>query len=479
MSLTNIFVGLAEIIAGAVIIYFVVLNLIYLLQGLAAMKMLKHYFRQLRAEDLVGLSYQDNLPSVSILIPAYNEVTTCCETVQALLDLEYPHYEIIVINDGSTDQTLQRLNEHFDLCPALHVNPYQLTTAPVNEVYCSRLHPNVWVIDKENGGKADALNAGLNYCNMPFFCAVDADTLLEKDALRRIMLPFLLNRHTVAVGGIIKVLNGCKVEQGRIQEVCLPQRLLPAIQVVEYLRSFLAGRMSWNLLQGSLIISGAFGVFRHTTVLAAGGYNLDTVGEDMELVVRLHRHCAERDKDYQITFVPDPVAWTQCPETLAGLYSQRERWQRGLVQSLFKHLGMLFNPRYGQTGLVTFPFFFFLEMLGPLVEVAGYLAMLLLLLANRLSLSFLLLFLGVAVGMGLAISFLALILAEMNIRRFENQHALWKLAGIALLENLGYRQLLACWRAGGILTALLGKRSWGQIQRYRFSASVARSSRDA
>lgn len=470
----ELIVKIAEWMGIILILYFILLNTFYLLQGLFSVNMLKRYFRQIRAEDNIGLTHEANLPPVSILVPSYNEEKNCCDTIEALLELNYPNYEVILINDGSTDQTLACLNAHFQLKPALHINVSKLSTAPIKEVYHSALDPRIWVIDKENGGKADALNAGINYCNSPYFCAVDADTLLEKDALTRIVFPFLLNLHTVAVGGIIKVLNGCRVENRRVTDIRMPNNPLAALQVVEYLRSFLSGRMSWNLFNGSLIISGAFGVFRHATVLDAGGYDCDTVGEDMELVVRLHRHCATHDPDYKITFIPDPVAWTQCPEHLSGLYAQRERWQRGLVQTLFKHIGMMFNPRYGKIGLISYPYFFLMEMLGPLIEVMGYLAFVVLFLAGRISWHFALLFFMAAFGMGLMVSLLSLILQEMNTRRFGHNSDLLKLAAYAILENFGYRQLLSFWRVVGTLMALKGKRSWGQIKRRRFN-KLARS----
>ncbi len=466
----GLIVRIAEWIGIVLILYFILLNTLYIVQGLFSVSMLKRYFRQTRAEDIIGLTHESNLPPVSILVPSYNEEKTCCDTIEALLELNYPNYEIILINDGSSDKTLACLTESFDLKQALHVNPNQLQTAEIKEVYHSARDPRVWVIDKVNGGKADALNAGINYCNTPYFCAVDADTLLEKDALSRIVFPFLLNLHTVAVGGILKVLNGCTVENRRVTDIKMPRNPLAAMQVVEYLRSFLAGRMSWNLFNGSLIISGAFGVFRHATVIDAGGYDANTVGEDMELVVRLHRHCAKHDPNYKITFIPDPVAWTQCPENLSGLYAQRERWQRGLTQTLFKHISMLFNPRYGKVGLISYPYFFFMEMLGPLIEVTGYLAFLVLFLSGNISWPFALLFFVAAFGMGLMVSFLSLILVEMNTRRFGHDSDLAKLAGYAVLENFGYRQLLSVWRVMGFFLAIKGKRSWGQIQRKRLNS---------
>lgn len=300
---------------------------------------------------------------------------------------------------------------------------------------------------------------------------MDADTILEPYALSRMMFTFLTERDTVAVGGILRVMNGCELRDGKIASVKMPKNSLAAFQVLEYMRSFLASRMSWNLARGSLIISGAFGMFSHATVINAGGYATDTVGEDMELVVRLHRYCRQNKRNYHIRFVPDPVAWTQCPEHLSDLYLQRERWQRGLVQSLFKHLPMLLNPRYGSVGLLGMPFFFFLEMLGPLVEVSGYLALIILVLAGKFSWVYALVLFGIALGMGMMVSMVSIILSERNTRRFQGSRSLWQLLGWAILENLGYRQLLAIWRVGGTFSALSGKTHWGSIRRQRYENS--------
>lgn len=311
--MTELLLRFAEGISYVLVFYFVALNMAYLIQGLVSVQLLKKHYQQLRVSDLERLKQAPELPPVTLIIPAFNEEKTLQDTLANLRQQDYPHYEIIIVNDGSTDMTLELLMERFSLRPALHLNPNCLPTAPVKEVYRSQRDPHIWVVDKENKGRSDALNAALNYCQTPYFCVMDADTVLEPYALSRMVFTLLTERNTVAVSGILRVLNGCSMEQGWVKQVTLPKNALAALQVLEYMRSFFASRMSWNITRGSLIISGAFGLFSHATVVKAGGYATDTVGEDMELVVRLHRYCRKHKPDYHIRFVPDPVAWTQCP----------------------------------------------------------------------------------------------------------------------------------------------------------------------
>ncbi|MGD8289614.1 MAG: glycosyltransferase family 2 protein, partial [Gemmatimonadota bacterium] len=318
-----------------VIGYFLVLNSVYLVMSVFAFRSLRRYALRMKAVDVAELMATSGMPPVTLIAPAYNEEPTCVESVRSLLTLRYPSYDIVVVNDGSTDGTLARLSEAFELQEAARAPVATIPTAEVGAVYRSARHPNLWVVDKANGGKADALNAGLNYCRTPLFCAMDADSLLEPDALTRIVRSFLEDSTTVAAGGVIRIVNGCRVRSGVVEDVRLPRSTLARIQVLEYLRSFLSGRMGWDALDATLIISGAFGMFQRSVVTEVGGYATDTVGEDMELIVRIHRYCREQGRPYRVAFVPDPVAWTECPETLKVLGRQRDRWQRGLVESLW------------------------------------------------------------------------------------------------------------------------------------------------
>ena len=462
---------LLDFFNALVLVYFVALNSVYLLTSLFAFTALRRYALRLKSFDVDDLIGSGAAPPITLVAPAYNEEATCVDATRSLLALHYPEYEIIVVNDGSRDATLQRLTETFDLVPATRMRTADLPSAPIRGIYRSRLHRNLTVIDKENGGKADTLNAGLAYCRTPLFCAMDADSLLEPDALIRVVRPFLEDARTVAVGGIIRIVNGCTVTNGVVTRVALPNDILARFQVLEYLRAFLSGRMGWAALDATLIISGAFGLFRRSIVVDAGGFATDTVGEDMELVVRLHRHCRERKIPYRITFVPDPVAWTECPESLRVLGRQRDRWQRGLSEVLTRHRRMLFNPRYGRVGMLAYPYFFFLEMLGPVIEVAGYITFALALVLHRANGPYVLAFLLVAFVLGMSLSLAAVALEELSFHRYPGVRALASLFGLSITETLGYRQLSTYWRFRGLISALRGNKGWGEMTRKGFNSA--------
>jgi cellulose synthase/poly-beta-1,6-N-acetylglucosamine synthase-like glycosyltransferase len=455
--------------ATLVIVYFTVLNTFYLFTSVVAFGALRRYARRIKTLDLEDLLASAGAPPITLIAPAYNEQATCVEATRSLLTLNYREFEILVVNDGSKDATLDTLTTAFELEPAPRAATAHLATKPVRGMYHSRRHKNLWVLDKENGGKADTLNAGLNFCRTPLFCAMDADSLLERDALTRIVRPFLEDTTTVAAGGIIRIANGCRVESGTVTDVRLPTSWLARFQVLEYLRAFLAGRMGWSALNATLIISGAFGLFRRPLVVDAGGYATDTVGEDMELVVRLHRHCREHGIPYRIEFVPDPVAWTECPESLRVLGRQRDRWQRGLTEVLLRHRHMLFNPRYGIVGMLAYPYYFFLEMFGAAIEVAGYAVFILAVVLGRANGPYVVAFLLVAIVLGIALSVAAVGLEELTFRRYPRMQDLLLLFGIAVLESFGYRQLATLWRVRGLVSALRGKKGWGDMTRRGFA----------
>ncbi len=456
---------------GLVIIYFVLLNGTYLGMTILAFGSLRRYARRMTSVDPSELMSSAGLPPVTLIAPAYNEEPTCVESTRSLLTLRYPSYDIIFVNDGSSDGTLARMTEAFDLEAAARAPVSTIETAPVRGVYKSRIHPNLWVIDKENGGKADALNTGINYCRSPLFCAMDADSLLEPEALTRIVRAFLEDASTIAAGGVIRIVNDCKVRSGIVEAVRLPKNFLARIQVLEYLRSFLAGRMGWDALDATLIISGAFGMFSRSHVVAVGGYSTDTVGEDMELVVRLHRHCRERGEKYRVAFVPDPVAWTECPENLEALGRQRDRWQRGLMESMWRHRVMILNPKYGRIGMIAAPYYFFLEVIGPVIEALGYVTFIAALLLGRASAPYVIAFLAVAFALGISLSFAAIALEELSFRRYPRLRDLLILLAVAIVENVGYRQMALWWRLRGMIAKFRGATAWGAMERKGFTGS--------
>jgi len=448
-----------------VLAYFVVLNGYYFISSIVSFWALRRYARGLRAADTADLIRYGDVPPVTVLVPAYNESANCLAAIASLLDLEYPDFDILFVNDGSSDRTLELIADAYQLEPSERISTSSLGRGRVRGIYQSATTPRLWVIDKENGGKPDALNTGLDYCHTPLFCALDADTALERDALLRLCRSFLENAKTVAVGGIVRVANGSVFQGGHVRDVRLPRRWLARLQVMEYLRAFLAGRMGWSSMDVLLIVSGAFGMFRREVVVAAGGYSGRSVGEDMELIVRLHRHLRERKQRYAISFVPDPVAWTEVPDRMRVLTRQRDRWQRGLLQSLAAHRRMLLNPRYGRIGLVAFPYFWFMEGLGPVVEFLGYVAFALSLVLDWAAPWFVLAFLLLAIFSGVALSLAAVALEELSFRRYHRRSDFAVLMVCAVLENFGYRQLLTFARFRGVIMALLGRHSWGIMEK--------------
>ncbi len=410
------------------------------------------------------VSYTGLEPPISLLVPAYNEENTIVTTVYSLLQLEYPEYEIIVINDGSTDETLAVLRDEFELEPAPDVYREQLPTAPVRQILHSCTQPNLRVIDKANGGKADALNAGINNGRFPLFCSIDADSFLERLSLRRVVLPFIEDSRTVAVGGTVRIANGCKVEDGFVTAPGLPSRPLPLFQIVEYLRAFLFGRMGWAQINSLLIISGAFGLFHRGTVVEVGGFSRETLSEDMELVVRMHDYLSREGRAYRITFVPEPICWTEVPTDLRSLARQRARWQRGLSESLWMHRGLLFRPGGGLVSWVGMPFTILVEWLSPVIEVVGYVYMTAGLLLGFVELEVMLIFLVVAIGFGTLLSVMGLVLEEMSFKVYGRASQVLRLFAAAVVENLGFRQLISVFRLVGMFQWLLGrKRSWGEM----------------
>jgi len=447
------------------LLYFVLINVGYIALNLLAIPTLQRKIALRPLENLPPV-YSGFEPPVSLLVPAYNEESTIASSVRSLLQLDYPEFEVVVVNDGSRDNTLEALKEAFDLEAFPEAHWQRLKAKPVRTIYHSRMHANLRVVDKENGGKADALNVGINASRYPLFCAMDADSVLQRDSLRRVIEPFLDDPATVASGGTVRIANGCTVSGGNLERVALPTHPLALLQIVEYLRAFLFGRLGWATVNAVLIISGAFGVFRKDAIVEAGGYRADTIGEDMELIVRLHRVMRERHEPYSIHFVPDPICWTEAPESLAVLKSQRIRWQRGLCESLHRNAGLLRHGGGGAAGLLAFPFFMVFECYGPLIEVAGYAFMASMWLVGQISGTAFLAFLALAFSLGFLLSVSALLLEELSFHLYPRFSQMGVLVATAIAENLGYRQLVTVWRLVGLVRWLRGARStWGTMTR--------------
>jgi len=454
-----------------ILLYFIMLNLFCVFFFVVALIYVRRYKQRQRYHDLRATLQSGNTPGISILVPAYNEGHGIIECVQALSRLCYPQFQMVVVNDGSTDATLENLKQSFGLHCTSRRCPNTIPTKPVRAIYESSLLPNLVVVDKENGGKADALNAATNVAVYPLVCSVDADSILEEDGPLRVVVPFIEDpQRVVAVGGIVGIANGNLVEKGRVVAIRFPRPFLVRVQVVEYLRAFLAGRLGWSFLKGVLIISGVFCLVKKTFLQRCGGFSKETVGEDAELIARLHRYLREQDQRYRILFIPDPICWTEAPESLTLLARQRNRWQRGLCEILWMHRRMLFNPRYGVLGVLTLPFHLIFEALGACLEFFGYVVFGISVALQIAGSDFVVAFLAVSVLAGTLISLSAILLEELTLRRYTRVADLPRMIWVCLAENFGYRQLHAYWRFRGTIDFLRGKKAWGEMQHQGFVA---------
>lgn len=442
--------------------YFAVVNGVYGAFTAIAARSLRSHLRRRSYSAFEEAFDSPFTPGITVIVPAYNEAVGIVQSVHSLLSLRYPLFEIVVINDGSTDDTIGRLDDAFDLAPIALALRTSIETKPVRTTYLSRRHRNLIVVDKENGGKADAMNAGANAATHPYVCAIDADAIIEPDALLGVAAPIIDDPdRVVATGGIVRIANGCTIDHGRIVRVQLPQSRVAVLQVIEYFRAFLVGRVGWTSMNALLIISGAFGLFQRDVLEEVGGWWRDTVGEDVELVVRIHRRYRELGLPYRVTFVPDPVCWTEAPEDLRTLSGQRRRWQRGLGQTLWRHRDVVFRPRYGAFGMVALPYFLLFEFLGPVIELFGPPITIAAFFLHDLSLLFLVAFLAVAFLLGLVLTTAALALEEFNFRRHTSGREVGRMLCWAVVENFGYRQLNDIWRIVAFIDLLRRKSAWG------------------
>jgi cellulose synthase/poly-beta-1,6-N-acetylglucosamine synthase-like glycosyltransferase len=461
---------LAHAFEWAFLVYFAAINIAYLVQCVFAVRSIRRYLKSSAVDDLDPAYSTVHLP-ISLVVPAYNESKSIVTSVKALLQLEYPDFEVVVVNDGSTDDTLEKLIAGFQLSVYPEAYRRQVPCGVIRATYRSSRYRNLRVVSKENGGsKADACNAGINVCRNALVAIVDADGVLQRNSLMRAVRPFLENPDTVAAGGAIRIANGCTLREGFLERVALPKNPLALMQVLEYLRSFLFGRMGWEPLRAVLIVSGAFGVFRRTTLIEVGGFDPQAVGEDMELIVRIHRIMKQRRRRYHIGFIPDPVCWTDAPETLKDLGSQRARWHHGLGQALMLNRWLMLNPRGGTVSWLAIPFYVLFELLGPVIEALGFVFFLTGAALGLIAWAEAAVFLGLALSLGLLQSVCAIMLEEFSFPMYRKPRDLALLYAAALLENFGYRQLTVWWRLKGLCRWLTGRRhKWETIAR---SASV-------
>ncbi len=427
-------------------------------------------YEQKKRKSLYNFIEHDFYVPISILVPAYNEGVTIVDSVNSLLSLDYKLYEIIVIDDGSGDDTSLKLIEYFDLQQINRPIRKKIPCAQEEVVYITYAQKvPLTLIKKANGGKADALNMGINVAEYPYFICMDADSMLQHDALTNIARPVLEQDDVVACGGLVRIVNDVTVDDGKVVDYKLPSNLLLCMQVLEYDRTFLAARLLFDKFNGNLIISGAFGLFKKDVVISVGGYDRNTMGEDMELVVRLHAFCRAAKQNYLIKYAADAICWSQAPATLKDLKKQRRRWHIGLFQSIYTHRQMLFNPMYGMLSFISFAYFVIYELLTPYIEILGIISIGVAMFFNLINIPYMLLFFAIYSGFGAIMSLTAFFsrIHSMNIKLKTKD--IFKAVAICMFENIGLRMILAITR----LTAFKGyrkrKTTWGAITREKLS----------
>ncbi|BDU51253.1 glycosyltransferase [Haliovirga abyssi] len=460
------------IISIVVITYFILINLGYILLFITSYRGILKYKRRTKLYNYINMYQSNQTPPISLLVPAYNEEAVIIKNINAFLNnLNYPEYEIIVINDGSKDETLKKVLQEFKC--EVYSYPYRkdINTKSVKRIYRSKINNNLIVVDKENGGKADALNVGINISKYPYFGSIDADTILERDSYLKVITPILSDpKRVIATGGIVGVVNGCKISGNRVEEINFPKTILAKFQVVEYLRAFMFGRYAWALINALPIISGAFGLFKKSAVILVGGYSSETtlkstVGEDMELVIRLHKYFRDNKIEYKISFVPEPLSWTEVPEDIETLKNQRSRWHRGLIETLASNKDMFFKKRYGTIGFLSFPYYYIFELLAPIIELMGYLLLPYFYISGMLDRNVFVLFFSLSILLGVLISGFAVFLEMMTFRRYKKFKDNSKLFFYGILENFGYRQMLLLFKLNGFFQYILKQQHWGIMKR--------------
>jgi len=474
--------AILEVYNGAILLYTAGLQVSYLVFLLMSFRVIRRYIQGLRFRNVTSIGSLPNALPISIVVPAFNEELSIAEAAMSMLRLQYPQFEVILVNDGSKDRTLEILVQTFKLEKVYRAWRREVNSAPIRGVYITPLYPNLVVVDKENGGsKADAVNAGINISKYPLLCIVDADSLLDQDALMRVARLYIEDpESTVGVGGLVRVANGCEIKEGRVVKVRLPKEPLAMYQNVEYFRAFLMGRIAWSAVDALLIISGAFGLFRRDQVVKVGGYKEGAIGEDFELVMSLREKLADEGKPCKLAFVCDPACWTEAPTTLKVLGSQRARWQRGLMQTLWAHRKMWFNPKYGTAGMLAIPYMLLFEVLGPVVEMSGLIMVPLMFALGFVNWPFVIFYYLLAVVAGIFVSIGALVLEEASYAKYPRLRDILRLAMYSVMENFGYRQLTVWWRLKGIWQHLTKRTfKWGTMARTGFGPKAKTEKRAA
>ena len=468
---------LHDLFTYGILLFSVAILSFYIFIGLYSIGETRKYVRKSSFADYKLLASSEHAPSLSILAPAYNEAATIVENVRSLLNIYYNNFEVIIINDGSKDDSLQKLIDVYSLEKVPYFTEQSIATKPIRGIYKSRnpVYKKLVVVDKVNGGKADALNVGINIAQNKYVVCIDVDCILEQDAMLKLTKPFLENaeKRVIATGGVVRIANSCEVEDGKIVKVNLPKQFLPRMQTLEYIRAFLLGRMAWSRMDGLLLISGAFGAFDREIVINVGGYNHNTVGEDMELVVRMRRYMEEAGLPYEVAYIPDPLCWTEAPATFKILGRQRNRWTRGTVETLRLHRQMFFNRKYGLLGMVSYPYWFFFEFMAPLIEFIGFLGFCAFAVLGLMDWPFFFALLLFIYSFAAVFSVFAILMEVMTYNQYKKRREIVSLVLTALIEPLFFHPFVVWAAVKGNIDLLRKKKSWGEMSRQGFATKKA------
>lgn len=469
---------ISDILMYGIFTYAVVLLISYICIGIFSIGETNDYMHENQFTDYRILASSPHAPSVSILAPAYNEGATIIENVRSLLSLYYSNIEILIINDGSKDDSLDKLIAAYDLEKVDFYVDYKISTKKVRGIYKSRnpVYKKLVVIDKENGGKADALNVGINIAENDYIVCIDVDCILEQDAVLKMMKPFLeeSDKKIIASGGVVRIANSCEIINGRLVKVRLPNNYWARMQSLEYIRAFILGRMAWARLNGLLLISGAFGAFDKDIAIKAGGYDHNTVGEDMELVVRMRRYMEEANIPYKVTYIPDPLCWTEAPTSSKILGRQRNRWTRGTIETMKMHKVMFFNPKYGLLGMLSYPYWFFFEMVAPLIEFFGMIVFIILAVTGLVNWDMFIALLLFIISFGYLYSSFAAYMEVSTYNMYRRRTDMLKLLITGLTEPFFFHPFVVWSAIRGYIDIIRKKKSWGEMTRQGFGQPPAK-----
>lgn len=446
--------------------YIFIYSILFFMATIYASININKHMRLKKYKNIYTIDNPKNYVPVSILVPAYNEEATIVDCMKSMSELDYPEYEIIIVNDGSKDNTLNKVIEAFNL---------KKINRPIRRVVKCKMEKEIYegyingvlvtLIDKVNGGKADALNMGINASKYPLFVSLDADSILQKDSIKNMVFPFLEDENMIAVGGNIQISNSIILKKGELHKTIVARKWIVLMQLIEYYRVFLATRILFNRFNANLIISGAFGMFKKEVVVNVSGYRTDTIGEDMELVMRLHIYNRNNKRKYKIEYAPEAICWSQVPEKLKDLRGQRKRWHLGLMQSLLSYKFVCFNYKYGVIGLFSYPYYFIYEMLSPIIELLGVVLIISSYLLGYIHLKFFIVFMLMYFLYSMILSCACVVLETYFIKGSLKFYSVLKLILFSILESFGYRQITSIFRLNSIFQYRCKNYSWGTIER--------------